>query len=1211
MSDGQISIAISVDGKDIVLANKNIDNLAKGSQTATSSIKNMALSFGLVKVASAAFNVLKNSMDAAIGRFDTMQKFPKVMESLGFSARESSSSINKLADGIEGLPTTLNDVVAQTQQLTAITGDLDKSTDTVLALNNAFLASGASSEDASRGMIQYNQMLAKGTVDMQSWRSLQETMPLGLQKTAEAMGFVGKTAQKDLYAALQSGEKTFDEFNDALIELGTGTGILADLARTNSEGIATSFSNLKNATVKGLANMLDALNEVSKAATGKSIAKNLDGLKVVVNATFSTLNKMISKSTPIVKMFVTVLSTVTSTAKTLMPVLVGLASAFAMHKVVQATTSALEKVTKLMESGKTSGSALATVLKILTAVQTANNTALQANVATEIARSGQLSLSAGKMALLTITTTASTTATTLMTLAVGALKGALAVLMGPIGWIAAGIAAVTAVMITHSKKQKENKAQIEQEVAAYKELNNSVADNAIQRQKVINSSETEQAITSNLIGSLEELYNKTDLTKAKKTELSDIVDQLNNKFSDLNLTYDEETGYLNQSIELIKQKTSAYEAQEKVKAYNEAITESLKEQIQLESQSMQLKQNIAKLEEGIAKGSADNWGKNTLALKENQTLLDETLELMKENEAQYIILSDGRKVAIEELSVAEQSASQAIKEANENSIVSYDQLNEAGKAAMDSLREKYNSLKDTATDAFNRINEKSELSVAQMTENMAENQRIISEWATNIDALAKRGLDEGLLERLRQAGPESAGQVNALVNASDEEFQRFNEVAGKAGETATNALSKSLDLGKDGITEAAMGLVTQAKETLSEQIGSSNFEELGLAIPQGAAAGVEQGADEVNQSVSTLAEGLPSKFAGPLGIHSPSRVFMDFGQNIIDGLVLGIIGGTGKVAVSMALIVSVIENSMNNINVDSSGAMNGFVSSITSGMARASVAVLIGTTVMRASFSTFNNQIVSQGTTGMARYTQVITNGMNRSSQSVLTGTLKMNIQFMLMKTVIIAQSQQAMNGFVSSFSSGTGRALAIIISTRIAMTASMMGLNAQFFSAGMFASMGLASGINAGAGSAIAAAQSVASRVAATMKSALKIKSPSRVMRDEIGRYIPEGVAVGINRYSNKAYEAMNRLSTGLMNPISPEIASGAYNIGLTSGVVNNINNFYNNQNESKDKIMEVNVPVYLYPNAPKEIGYATATFVEEKNKNNTRTLRRLGGQR
>ena len=53
-----------------------------------------------------------------------------------------------------------------------------------LALNNAFLASGASTADASRGLEQYVQMLAKGEVDLQSWRSLQETMPIGLNKTS-------------------------------------------------------------------------------------------------------------------------------------------------------------------------------------------------------------------------------------------------------------------------------------------------------------------------------------------------------------------------------------------------------------------------------------------------------------------------------------------------------------------------------------------------------------------------------------------------------------------------------------------------------------------------------------------------------------------------------------------------------------------------------------------------------------------------------------------------------------------------------------------------------------------------------------------------------------------------------------------------------------------------------------------------------------------
>ena len=54
-------------------------------------VTQMATALGLVKVASAAFKVLANSLDSAISRFDTMQKFPKVMNALGFSAKESQN----------------------------------------------------------------------------------------------------------------------------------------------------------------------------------------------------------------------------------------------------------------------------------------------------------------------------------------------------------------------------------------------------------------------------------------------------------------------------------------------------------------------------------------------------------------------------------------------------------------------------------------------------------------------------------------------------------------------------------------------------------------------------------------------------------------------------------------------------------------------------------------------------------------------------------------------------------------------------------------------------------------------------------------------------------------------------------------------------------------------------------------------------------------
>lgn len=296
MADGTITIDIIMDDGSVKKGLASINGLEGATNKAGTSIKSMVAAMGLVKIASAAFDVLKSSVGDAVSRFDTMQKFPKVMQALGFSAEDSNKSMQKLSGGIKDLPTKLDDVVSQTQQLTSITGDLNKSTDTVLALNNAFLASGSSSEDASRGMIQYTQMLAKGTVDMQSWHSLQETMPLGLQKTAEAMGFTGKTAQQDLYAALQDGKVTFDQFNDQLIKLGTGTGQLAKLAKTNSIGIGTSFTNLKTAVSRGMSGTVKSFNDLVVALTGKGIAENISSLGGVIDKIFSGINKSIEGS---------------------------------------------------------------------------------------------------------------------------------------------------------------------------------------------------------------------------------------------------------------------------------------------------------------------------------------------------------------------------------------------------------------------------------------------------------------------------------------------------------------------------------------------------------------------------------------------------------------------------------------------------------------------------------------------------------------------------------------------------------------------------------------------------------------------------------------------------------------------------------------------------------------------------------------------------
>ena len=350
MADGKVVIDVILNDGSVAKGIANIEGIGKSGERAGLGIGKMVTALGLVKVASAALGVVKSSLDSAISRFDTMQKFPKVMAALGFSSEDSSKSIKNLSDGIDGLPTKLDDVVASTQQLTSITGDLDKSTNTVLALNNAFLASGASTEDANRGMQQYNQMLSSGTVDLESWKTLQETMPLALQKTAEAMGFVGKSAQRDLYAALKNGTITFDQFQDKLIELGTGTGMLAGLAKENSLGIATSFNNLKNAVAKNVANIITKVDEITKKMTGKTIAQNVDSLKVVINNVFKSIIDNMDNVIPYIEKvtsaFKAVFAFVSENKEVIISAIAGIVGAMLALSAINKVNSAISSVSK-------------------------------------------------------------------------------------------------------------------------------------------------------------------------------------------------------------------------------------------------------------------------------------------------------------------------------------------------------------------------------------------------------------------------------------------------------------------------------------------------------------------------------------------------------------------------------------------------------------------------------------------------------------------------------------------------------------------------------------------------------------------------------------------------------------------------------------------------------------------------------------------------
>ena len=324
-------------------------------------------------VVSAALGVVKDSVGNAVNRFDTLNAYPKIMKQMGFSTQDTNKSIDVLKKGIDGLPTSLQDITKSSQSFAILTGSASSGAKTAIALNDAFIASGASAADASRGVEQYSQMLASGKVDMVGWRSLQETMPASLKKVATAFGFTGKAATKDLYGALQSGQITMDQLNKKFIELDGGANGFANTARTASGGIGTSFTNMKNAVTNGLADMLKTIDSSLKANGMGGFAKIFDQAKVAIKASFAAINGAIVAAMPtivavikgIVSAIQSAISFVQSNSDWLMPLTIGIASFVGSFKAITGAMSAFSKLKEI-------GTGLVTTFNTLKAAMVAN-----------------------------------------------------------------------------------------------------------------------------------------------------------------------------------------------------------------------------------------------------------------------------------------------------------------------------------------------------------------------------------------------------------------------------------------------------------------------------------------------------------------------------------------------------------------------------------------------------------------------------------------------------------------------------------------------------------------------------------------------------------------------------------------------------------------------------------------------------------------------
>lgn len=1008
MADGKVTIVVDVDGNKVKVLNDELDKTAQKGDRGSSSLKKFAVGSAVFQLAAKGAELLGEALGGAIQRFDTLESYPRVMQAMGHSTEDVTRSTKKLANGIEGLPTTLNEVVGTAQRLTSITGDINKSTDLTLALNNAFLASGSSSADASRGLQQYTQMLSAGKVDMQSWKTLQETMPYALQKTAESFGFAGQSAQNDFYSALKEGRITFDQFSSKLVELNGGVGGFAELAKSNSKGIQTSFGNLKNAVVKGVANTIKALDDLTKAATGKTIAENFDALKVIINAAFGVIVNVIKASTPIFQALFSILSAGTSVILSLTPVIISLGSALLAMRAANTVVTYTRNLIGAWQAFQGTASAAVGVINLMTAAQATCGTVTKAQMVANLANNGALTTSSLLYGVLTGSISLQTAATIAATAATTAFKAALTALTGPIGWVVAGVGLAVGALVglwqwltAESEETKRLKSEQEELVKSTDQLTDSVKQSAQERQKNLESVKGNTESYQKLADEIVQLSQKTNKTAADKGNLKKKIDALNASVSGLNLVYDKNTDSLSHNSDQIKARISAMEAESTWEA-------SQKNLLDIEKKRAEVGEQLKQIAEQRKKWNEESNVSDSARKEKLQELNDKETELKN--------IQTELQTEYEKTSQVQQAASEAMATAAENGsnrqVISYESMSKAQQKAVDDMRSKYNELLETTTNMFDQIQMKSAISVDEMIANLQKNQEAVNNWATNLNTLAERGVNEGILAKLQQMGPKGGLYVQELVNASDEKLATLNEVFTQGGESAMNGLTAGMDTGALGITDKIKGIVQSQVSSLQEEIAAADFPEKGKNIPEGVGDGIKAGAEIASEASKNMANDIKESFTSEMDIHSPSRVFNEYGGFITTGLAEGIDKGTNQPVSSVTNLANQIKKPFDSLQSD--------------------------------------------------------------------------------------------------------------------------------FTYIGEMAMSGLNAGLWSGAGAVMETANSIATRIKSTIQSALDIHSPSRVMRDEIGRFIPQGIAVGIEADAGVVKRSMLLLKDSMLFDARPEVSLG-----------------------------------------------------------------------
>ena len=362
--------------------------------------------------------------------------------------------------------------------------------------------------------------------------------------------------------------------------------------------------------------------------------------------------------------------------------------------------------------------------------------------------------------------------------------------------------------------------------------------------------------------------------------------------------------------------------------------------------------------------------------------------------------------------------------------------------------------------------------------------------------------------------------------------------------SAVSNLSTAFSSISNGTT--AFGNAMNQARTALAQFGASaagsttSFAVLGTAMTMAMTLVVNAVNNGMNQARAALQQGFA--MMGASAATSMTTVVM--------AVNMGMMSVVNAIRTNMASVSTVISTGMSQA---AAGMARGFAmmgASAATSMALVRTTVMTGMMGVVQSIQNSMNQAATAMAASMSRIAQAISSSMSQinaqMNMSLNMMRASMQMAFMTMQMTIMTAMMQMANQIRSSSAMMHATMLQLgtqmVSAMRMAMallnvtilTGMMQAANGVRSAAGVahaggvyvgsMISQGVAAGIRAHLGSVIAATNEIVAQAERAARAKAKIKSPSRLFAANVGKYIPQGVAMGIAKEMPRSIAKMSK---------------------------------------------------------------------------------------